>query len=79
LGISSADAALKRAYAIDERHVVTNRVMSTSYAATGRPGDAEKHLEFVADTTGTPAAKLALADHYIRTSRPHDARPSSSR
>ncbi len=72
--LGAAEASLKRVLAIDSGNVLTHRVLATLYLASGRSLEAEEHLKFVAKTTKTDAALFSLADYYVASGRPEDAR-----
>lgn len=73
--LPEAEDGLKQAVAADPNNLASQRALATFLIAQGRAVEAEAPLKTVADTTKTPAARLALADYYLGQRRLPDARP----
>jgi tetratricopeptide (TPR) repeat protein len=69
-----AEQALKEALALDPKNTLSNRVLAAVYMGTGREALAEAPLKLVADVTGTPRARYALADYYVQRGRTDQAK-----
>jgi tetratricopeptide (TPR) repeat protein len=72
---TEAERVMKEALAIAPTDAVANRVMALFYQSTNRVSEAEPYLKAVADATGTPQNRLALADYYLGADREADAQP----
>ena len=72
--LPEAEQVLKDALSLDATNVAANQAMAALFLATNRAPGAERYLLAVAKATNATADKLALADYYIRLSRPDDAR-----
>lgn len=70
---AGAESSLKSALSLEPGHALGNRALAALYLASNRAADAEAPLRTVA-AAGGAAAKLALADYYIRMGRKDDAR-----
>lgn len=68
-----AEAAFRAAWTLQPDSEVANRFLATFYLASDRITEAEPYLKTLAGKTDDPAAKLALADYYVRTKRTSEA------
>ncbi len=68
-----AEATLKSILDKVPRHLLANRMLGVLYLSTRRDNEAEQPLKNVAEISKTPAARLQLADYYIRVGRTNDA------
>ena len=69
-----AEEQLLATIQVSPSHRIGNRLLALFYATRGRIAEAEAPLQRLAAGNDT-AATLALADHYVRSNRPDDARP----
>jgi putative PEP-CTERM system TPR-repeat lipoprotein len=70
--LTSAEREYKKALELDPRHAQATRTLAAFYAATGRALDAEPYLKRLAET-GPAAARMELADYYVRLRRYDEA------
>jgi putative PEP-CTERM system TPR-repeat lipoprotein len=73
---TEAEAPLKGALVIDSANVMANRGLVALYVSTNRVAEAEPYLKTLAANDKSPQArwKIALADYFVQTKRPDDAR-----
>ena len=71
----AVEQALTDARTLNASDPLLNRMLANFYLATNRSAEAEAPLKLVAITSNAPAAKLALADYYLRVKRPNEAVP----
>ena len=67
--LDEAGTSLEAAFAHDPRHVGANRALSAFYLATGKPIEAERHLQALVDLLDTLDTHLALGDFYLAQQR----------
>jgi tetratricopeptide (TPR) repeat protein len=72
--LDEAEHAIADALTLAPDHLLANRMQADLYVRTGRPDQAETPLKKVADISKAPAARLQLADYYLRLNRMDDAR-----
>jgi tetratricopeptide (TPR) repeat protein len=72
--LTAAEKSLERILEIEDGNVLTHRLLATLYLGSARHAKAERHLKFVADTTGTAASRLNLVDYYVNSGRYDAAR-----
>ena len=72
--VAAAEQSFTRAFERGRDDVLTNRALAAFYVATGRNAEAEQHLKLAAQKAPIPATQFALADYYISSGRPDDAR-----
>ena len=70
---AEAEAGFKQALELDQKHKLGNRMLAAFYLAHGRAADAETPLLRLVNAKD-PQATLTLAELYVRTGRPADAR-----
>ena len=68
-----AEAEIKQALALQPRNLLGNHMLGTILMATNRWQEAEQPLKVIAEASGTPAARLRLAEYYVRVRRRDDA------
>ena len=68
------ESTLKATIAIDAKNITANRALGVFYMATGRGAEAEPYFQTIAATANTPDAMMTLAQYYIISKRPKDAR-----
>jgi tetratricopeptide (TPR) repeat protein len=71
---TDAEASFKMALRLDGSNLLAHRALALFYLQSGRAAEAEPHLKQVAQATKSAAAVLGLADYYVGTKRPADAK-----
>ena len=69
----AAEQSFLSALKIDPKNYEANRFMASFVFTTGRPAEAERYLQQIADSSVNPAGTLALVDYYLIMGRPKDA------
>jgi putative PEP-CTERM system TPR-repeat lipoprotein len=71
---NDAERELKEAISLEPRYAIANRMLAALYAATNRLDLAEQPLKVVAEVSASSDAKFELAEYYLRTRRPQEAK-----
>ena len=69
----AAEQSFLSALKIDPKNYEANRFMASFVFTTGRPAEAERYLQQIADSSVNPTGTLALVDYYLIMGRPKDA------
>lgn len=70
---AEAEGWLKSALELEPANPLTLRALAMFYLVTGRPLEAERYLKALAEQTGLPGPRLALADYYVALGRRDEA------
>ena len=69
-----AEQTLEAAHALEPTNLVVNRALATSYTASARAVDAERHLRLALSSSSSDDDRLRLVDFYIAQRRLTEAR-----
>jgi tetratricopeptide (TPR) repeat protein len=72
--IPEAEQTLKDALAAKPDDLTANRALGLFYVFSNRAPEAEPYFQAIAKQVNSPAATLSLADYYLISRRPDDAR-----